>query len=95
MQQDPIIEKLNNIESLILDRSESPFTFVEACRYLGLRPSYLYKLTALKKIPCYKPSGKKIFFYKNELDEWIKGRYGLKTQNKYKKETNRGNKYGK
>ena len=31
----------------------------------------LYKLTANKVIPHYKPRGKMIYFAKEELDEWV------------------------
>jgi excisionase family DNA binding protein len=81
MQQEQIIDKLNNIESLILDGSEYPYTFQQACRYLSLKPSYLYKLTSLKKIPFYKPSGKKLYFKRKDLDKWIYGNYGEKKSN--------------
>jgi len=78
MQQEPIIEKLKNIEELLRKESDNLYSFQQACEYLRLRPSYLYKLTALKKIPCYKPSGKKLFFFRRELDEWIREKYGKK-----------------
>lgn len=38
----------------------------EACKYLGYSKSYLYKLTHLRKIPHYKPNGKKIYFLKED-----------------------------
>lgn len=77
--QKQLLEKLNNIEYLILDGSDHPYTFLEACRYLHFKPSYLYKLTAQKKIPFYKPAGKKIYFYRRELNEWIREKYGKKS----------------
>ena len=46
--------------------------FQQACDYLGLSESYLYKLTHKKLIPHYKmPTGKMLIFSKTELDEWI------------------------
>ena len=33
--------------------------------------SYLYKLTSQQLIPHYKPRGKKIFFLKSELQQWL------------------------
>jgi len=42
----------------------------EACKYLDLSKSYLYKLTHLRKIPHYKP-GKKIYFKKEDVDNYI------------------------
>ena len=47
-------------------------SFEEACDYLGLSESYLYKLTHKKLIPHYKmPTGKKLVFRKDELDKWL------------------------
>lgn len=43
----------------------------EACRFLDLSKSSLYKLTSKKEIPHYKPSGRKIYFKKIELIQWI------------------------
>jgi len=43
----------------------------EACQFLDYSKSYLYKLTHLKKIPHYKPNGKKLYFKKNDLKNWI------------------------
>lgn len=39
--------------------------------YIGVSESMLYKLTANKEIPHYKPRGKMIYFAKEELDEWL------------------------
>lgn len=43
----------------------------EVSRYLKLSKSALYKLTSKNEIPFYQPGGKKIFFKKSELHEWI------------------------
>ena len=52
--------------------TKSHLNFHEACDYLGLSESYLYKLTHKKQIPHYKmPTGKKLVFSKQELDEWL------------------------
>ena len=52
--------------------AKSHLNFQQACDYLGLSESYLYKLTHKKQIPHYKlPTGKKLIFVKNELDEWL------------------------
>lgn len=73
-----ILKKLDTLENLLKKKDDhayrqtsKPLTFKEACAYLGYAPSYLYKLTYQKIIPHYKPTGKIIFFSKNELDEWI------------------------
>jgi len=66
-----ILQKLSTIEELLKKKDDRPLTFKEACGYLGYSPSYLYKLTYKNVIPHYKPTGKMIFFSKNEVDEWI------------------------
>jgi excisionase family DNA binding protein len=43
----------------------------EACVYLNVSISWLYKLTHLKKIPHYKPNGKLIYFKKSDLNIWL------------------------
>lgn len=45
--------------------------FVLCPVYIGVSDSMLYKLTANKEIPHYKPRGKMIYFAKEELDEWL------------------------
>lgn len=47
-------------------------TLEEASVFLGASKSQLYKLTRTFAIPHYKPGGKTIYFYKNELLAWIK-----------------------
>lgn len=46
-------------------------TLDEAAQYTGMRKSYLYKLTASKAIPHYKPNGKNCFFRRTELEDWL------------------------
>lgn len=45
--------------------------FNETCKYLELSQSHLYKLTSTGAIPHYKPNGKKIYFNRPELDQWL------------------------
>lgn len=66
-----ILQKLSTIEDLLKRKDDKPLTFKDACAYLGYAPSYLYKLTYKNIVPHYKPTGKIIFFSKNEIDEWI------------------------
>lgn len=58
------------IEDLVTESSK-PLTADEACKYLDISKSYLYKLTHLKLLPFYKPSGKKLFFKVGELQQWL------------------------
>lgn len=43
----------------------------EACTYLCISQSHMYKLTSSRKIPHYSPTGKLIYFKRIELDEWV------------------------
>lgn len=46
-------------------------TFEEAAQYTGISKSTLYKMTSQKIVPHYKPTGKLIFFEKDELDQFL------------------------
>jgi excisionase family DNA binding protein len=46
-------------------------SMTEAAQYTGYSVSSLYKLTSQKKIPHYKPEGKKVFFNRPELEHWL------------------------
>jgi excisionase family DNA binding protein len=46
-------------------------TFEEGCAYLGYKKSYVYKLTSSSILPFSKPNGKKIFFDKQKLEDWM------------------------
>ncbi len=46
-------------------------TFEEAANYMGMSKSCLYKLTSQKIVPHYKPTGKMIFFDKDELEIFL------------------------
>lgn len=75
-----ILTKLDVLTTLLQKKDElahkqsiKPLNFVEAAQYLSLSHSTLYKLTYQRKIPCHKPNGKYLYFFKHELDEWISG----------------------
>ena len=46
-------------------------TFSEAAAFTGFSKSYLYKLTMRRRIPHYKPSGKMVYFNRQELTAWL------------------------
>lgn len=45
--------------------------FKDACKFLDYSRSYLYKQTHLRKIPHFKPNGKKLYFKKTDLESYI------------------------
>lgn len=64
IQLEKQIKKLGYTDKIAL-------TLEEAAEYLQLSKSRLYKMTSSKEINFYVPGGKKIYFLKDELDEWI------------------------
>ena len=59
------------IKRMDMKSERNLMTTTEAARYLGLKPSYLYKMMMRRAIPYYKPNGKLCFFSKADLDAWL------------------------
>jgi excisionase family DNA binding protein len=71
---DELLKRLDKIEKLITSQGilmKDVLNFDEGCEYLALSPSHVYKLTSTGGIPHYKPNGKKIYFKRIELDQWL------------------------
>lgn len=73
-----IEQRIEELESLVY-ASKNVLSFEEACKYLNLSKSYLYKLTSAQQIPHYKPQGKMIYFEKDALETWLR-QNPIKTQ---------------
>lgn len=71
MTHDEIKQLAGEIGSSLLLAQKEILTFEEASKYTGLKKSYLYKLTAAKQIPHYKPNGKTCYFKRAELEDWL------------------------
>ena len=65
------LKRLTKVEAMLFTSKEM-LTSEEACYYLGISMSQLYKMTSAHTIPHYKPRGKQVYFCKKELDEWMK-----------------------
>lgn len=70
-QQDLIEERIKALEKIFLCQKEI-FNLDEAAMFIGVSKSNLYKMTAYRKIPHYKPAGRYIYFERAELDNWIR-----------------------
>ena len=66
-----IYNKLEELEKLTLLSAKEMLTIDEASKYLGMSKDYLYIMTCKKQIPYYKPNGKRLYFKKTELNEWL------------------------
>jgi excisionase family DNA binding protein len=74
MSEEYIIEKLESIERMLSEQNmlkKDVLNFNEAAIYLEVSHSHLYKLTSTSTIPAYKPNGKKLYFNRHELNEWL------------------------
>ena len=69
-----ILEKLEKLEQRIGEQNllmKEVLNFNDACNYLDISASHLYKLTSQKSIPHFCPQGKKLYFNRTELNEWL------------------------
>ena len=72
-----IQDKLDNIEQLLLQRQEQPIEqdeimpVAKAAIFLDLAVPTVYSKVCRKELPVNK-RGKRLYFYRSELTEWIK-----------------------
>ena len=69
-----IKKELLELKELIQNQSvlqKEVFNMEDTALYLGLSKSHLYKLTSTNQIPHYCPQGKKLYFMKAELNQWL------------------------
>jgi len=75
MSEKLILKKLDNIETMLQQQNintKEVLSFSEASILLDVSHSHLYKLTSTKQIPHYCPQGKKLYFERAELLQWMK-----------------------
>ncbi len=72
MKNSEIKNQFEEIKSLLKKGDNKLLNFVEAAKYLSISHSQLYKYTSQRKIPFHKPAGKYLYFFRHELDLWIK-----------------------
>jgi len=65
------VVSLGSVITKVMAFSKESLDFNECASYINQSRSYLYKLTSQGLIPHYKPNGKKIYFKRSELDEWM------------------------
>ena len=75
MTQDALIlDKLTEIADKLSEQNilqKAVLNLNEASKYLDISPSHLYKLTSTRQIPHFCPQGKKLYFKRDELDQWL------------------------
>jgi len=69
-----IQNEVKQIKQFIKEQSilrKEILTLEEVTWYLGLSKSSIYKLTSRREIPFYSPGGKKLYFRKSEIENWV------------------------
>jgi excisionase family DNA binding protein len=85
--------RISELEKQLKVRNAELLDLKQTAEYLKLQPSYIYSLVHQVKIPHHKPNGKKLYFFKHELNEWILGtkvRSIDELEEDYNKEKNSG-----
>jgi len=75
MKQNEITNRLESIESKLsslADAATKPFDLAAAAEYLSISKSHLYQLTSKGLIGHFKPAGKRLYFDKADLDEYLR-----------------------
>lgn len=65
------IEKLDLLLEKSSEYQKEYLSLKEACRYMNVSESMLYKLTAGAQIPYFKPNGKLLYFRRDDLNAWM------------------------
>ena len=79
-------ERVSSLEKSLY-QVKNILSFEEACLFLNFSKSYLYKLTSACAIPHYKPSGKMVYFEREELEKWLR-QNPVKTREQLEMEAN-------
>ncbi len=61
---------VQNVKISELKEKRIPIGIEDVCKIIGKAKPTIYTLVRERKIPCYK-SGKKLYFFEDELLEWI------------------------
>lgn len=72
IMEDYIFDKLKSIETYTLLAAKKVLSLEDVTLLTGLSKSHIYKLTYSHQIPHYKPTGKQIYFDRDEIESWLK-----------------------
>lgn len=71
MTQEQLKQMADMVAAQTMICTKEVLTTDEAAKYMGIKVSYLYKLTMRGEIPHYKPNGKMCYFKRTELEQWL------------------------
>jgi hypothetical protein len=72
-----IVNKLEQLEKrleTLVEQTQEVLCFDQAVKFLNISASQLYKMTCKRVIPFSKPAGKRIYFDRRQLVQWMLGR---------------------
>ena len=75
-ENDEILKKMDAIIALLKKDSDDVMNLNQVADYLSVKPSKIYEYVSNNLIKSYKPLGKKRYFFKNDIDEFIKSLEG-------------------
>lgn len=86
-----VLKRLDRIEQYSILSAKKVLTLTDVATLTGLSRSYLYKLTCKHLIPYYKPTGKGLYFEREEVENWLlQNRVSSEAELQAKAETFRG-----
>ena len=53
-----------------MNETQTPLNIEQAAAFLNFKTSYVYNLVHFRKLPAYKPSGKKLLFKISDLEKF-------------------------
>lgn len=59
------------ITANIISTQKEVLTADEAAKYMGIKKSYLYKLTMRRQIAFFRPMGKMCYFNRKDIEQWL------------------------
>lgn len=59
------------ITANIISTQKEVLTADEAAKYMGIKKSYLYKLTMRRQISYFRPMGKMCYFNRKDIEQWL------------------------
>jgi excisionase family DNA binding protein len=87
-------EEVKRLLKLQNSLNKNVLTIEEASLLTGLKISTLYKYVSENQIPSYKPQGKRLFFKRTELENWLlrnKQKSNYELENEVRNEMNKKN----
>src|SRR5574344_912548 len=67
---DKLIERIEELGKMV-KQTKTVLGFDEACKYIGVSESPLYKPPARNEVPHNKPRAKMLYFNRVEIDKWM------------------------